>query len=255
MESTTEFVLIEQHGAILRIQFNRPEKKNAILPDMYNNITKALKWADENPEIRVIFITGTGNGFSAGNDISTFVGSADVFTSVTDSPAFTFIKTISKTQTPIVAAVNGFGVGVGLTMLLHCDLVYAVPEAVFNFAFIDLGLVPEAASTYLAPHLMGHRRAAEFLLLGDKFDAATALEVGILNEIVDSEELEAVAWAKAEKLASKPPEALRLTKQLLKRGNAATVDETMDHEFGFFAERLQSDEVQQIMQAFFSRKN
>ena len=165
-----------------------------------------------------------------------------------------FIKAIAAARAPIVAAVNGVAVGVGVTMLLHCDLVYAAAGAKFNFAFIDLGLLPEAGSTYLLPRMLGYARAAELLLTGDAFSAETAAECGIVNQVVAADELEALAWSRAEQLAAKPPEALRQTKMLLRRGSALAVEETMQLELEMIGGRLVSDEVRGIMQAFFERR-
>ena len=153
-----------------------------------------------------------------------------------------------------MAAVNGVAVGVGVTMLLHCDLVYASADAKFNFAFIDLGLVPEAGSTYLMPRIMGYSRAAELLLLGEAFSAEKARECGIVNQVAAGEALDGLAWSKALQLGSKPPEALRQTKMLLRRRSAAAVQEAMEAEFAVIAERLVSEEVQGIMAAFFARR-
>ncbi|MEM9951774.1 MAG: enoyl-CoA hydratase-related protein [Chloroflexota bacterium] len=242
-----QLILVEQHDHILRIQFNRPQKKNALSPDMYDTVREALSQADGDDSIHVVFITGSGDSFSAGNDLKTFM------LNPTSDSAQRFIKTIANTETPIVAAVNGLGVGVGVTMLLHCDLVYAVPSAIFNFAFIDLGLVPEAASSYLMPQLVGQRKAAELLMLGEKFDAMTAQEIGLVNAVLNVDDFEGHVWKIAERLANKPPEALKMTKHLLKRGNQAVIDETIDYELSLFGQRLMSDEVQQIMQAFMSR--
>lgn len=240
-------VLISQDNHILRIQFNRPQKKNALKPDMYHAVREAIEDANTNTDIHVIFITGSEDSFSAGNDLTTFIQDP------TSDAAARFIMAISKAQTPIVACVNGLAVGVGVTLLLHCDLVYAVNTATFNFAFIDLGVVPEAASSYLLPQMVGQRRAAELLMLGERFDSQTAYHVGIVNQVASEEELEELAWSKAKQLASKPPQALRQTKMLLKRGNAKAVEETITYELGIFAERLQSEEAQSIMQAFMMR--
>lgn len=245
--SDAPLVIIEQKDAILSLRLNRPAKKNALLPEMYDALTDVLHHADADDSIRVIYITGSADSFCAGNDIATFLGDPP-----SQAPS-RFIKTIAATETPIVAAVNGVAVGVGVTMLLHCDLVYAVPDAKFNFAFIDLGLVPEAASSYLLPQLVGQRRAAELMLLGGKFDAHTARDIGLVNALLDPDTLAQETWDIAERLAAKPPMALRETKKLLKRGNAAIIAETMDHEFSIFWERLQSEEVKQIMHAFLSR--
>ncbi len=233
---------------ILRIQLNRPEKKNALTPAMYDGLREAIERANDDQDIRVITITGSGDSFCAGNDLNSFLKEPG------SESAARFIKAIATAETPIVAAVNGVAVGVGLTILLHCDLVYAAAGAKFNFAFIDLGLLPEAGSTYLLPRIMGTSRAAELLMLGETFTAEKAQTCGIVNQVAAAEELEALAQAKAEQLASKPPEALRGTKMLLRRGSAQAVQEAMELELSMIGERLASDEVRGIMQAFFARR-
>jgi len=243
-----QLVLEEQIGNILRVQLNRPQKKNALLPEMYDGLREALEKADSDDGIQVVFITGSGDSFCAGNDLTTFLDNPE-----SDS-SLRFIRYISEAQTPIVACVNGMAVGVGVTMLLHCDLVYASSEAKFNFAFIDLGIVPEAASSYLMPLIVGQRRAAEYLLLGKKFGAEEAQSIGIVNDVYAPDEVVEQAWHYALKLAAKPPQALHLTKQLLKRGTAQAIKETMDAEFGMFDERLRSEEVTTIMQSILARK-
>ena len=241
-------VLISRDGHIIRLQLNRPQKKNALTPAMYDAMRQEIEKANTDTDIHVIYITGSDDSFSAGNDLNTFLQDP------TSSAAARFIVAVSQAQTPIVAAVNGLAVGVGVTMLLHCDLVYAVEGAVFNFAFIDLGVVPEAASSYLLPQMLGQRRAAELLMLGERFDAQTACELGIVNRVVAPDELDSLAWSKAQQLAAKPPQALRQTKMLLKRGNAKAVKDTISYELGIFAERMQSAEAQEIMQAFLERR-
>lgn len=248
MLDSNTLISVERHEAILKIQFNRPNKKNALSPEMYDIATEALTTADADETIHVVFITGSGDSFTAGNDLTTFISNP------TSRSAANFITTIARTNTPIVAAVNGMAVGVGVTMLLHCDLVYAVDSASFNFAFIDLGIVPEAGASYLVPLLVGQRQAAELLMLGEKFGAEKAKTFGIVNAVYGADDLMDSAWAQAEKLASKPPQALHLTKQLLKRGNAQALEDAMSAEFEIFAERLQSEEVMTIMQALLTRK-
>ncbi len=233
---------------ILRIQLNRPEKKNALTPAMYDALREAIERGNEDRDIRVITITGSGDSFCAGNDLNSFLKEPG------SESAARFIKAIAMAEAPIVAAVNGVAVGVGVTMLLHCDLVYAAPGVKFKFAFIDLGLLPEAGSTYLLPRMMGYSRAAELLMLGEVFTAEKARACGIVNQVAAAEELEALAQAKAEELAAKPPEALRQTKMLLRRGTAKTVEETMALELDMIGQRLVSDEVRGIMQAFFARR-
>jgi len=244
---TTQDVVVTRDEHIVKIQLNRPQKKNALHPDMYHAIREEIESANDDTSVHVIYITGSEDSFSAGNDLKTFISDP------TSDAAGRFIHAIAMAQTPIVAAVNGLAVGVGVTMLLHCDLVYAVDNATFNFAFIDLGVVPEAASSYLLPQMVGQRRAAELLMLGERFDAQTAYEVGIVNQILHADDLQSVAYAKAEQLAAKPPQALRQTKMLLKRGNAQVVAETMTYELEIFGERLMSEEAQGIMRAFMER--
>ena len=239
-------ITLENH--ILRIQLKRPQKKNALTPDMYAALRDAIERADDDKSIHVITLTGSGDSFCAGNDLNTFLQDPG------SEAAARFIMAIAEAQTPIVAAVNGVAVGVGVTMLLHCDLVYAAEGAKFNFAFIDLGLLPEAASSHLLPRMLGYSRAAELLLLGEAFSAEKARECGIVNQVVAADELEDLAWSKAAQLAAKPAEALRQTKMLLRRGSAKAVEETMALELGMIAERLVSDEARGIMQAFFARR-
>lgn len=234
---------------ILRLRINRPGKKNALTPEMYDALRAAIEGADASGEIRVITITGSGDSFCAGNDLNSFLDDPGSL-----APA-NFIKAIASAATPIVAAVNGVAVGVGVTMLLHCDLVYAAEGALFRLPFIDLGLVPEAASTYLLPRMAGSARAAELLLLGEAFSAEKARECGIINEVVAADELEKLAREKARQLAAKPPEALRQTKMLLKRGSAQVQRETIDTELKIIAERLLSDETRAIMAAFFAGRD
>ncbi len=238
--------ILDNH--ILRIQLTRPQKKNALTPAMYDALREAIERANDDSDIRVITITGSGDSFCAGNDLNSFLADPG-----SDSAA-RFIHAIAAAKAPIVAAVNGVAVGVGLTMLLHCDLVYATADAKFNFAFIDLGLLPEAGSTYLLPRMLGYGRAAELLMLGEAFDARKAQECGIVNAVVAADELEALALANAEQLAAKPPQALRQTKMLLRRGSAAAVQEAMELELSMIGERLVSDEARGIMQAFFKRR-
>ena len=240
-------ILTTLNNHILRVQINRPQKKNALTPAMYDALREAIERADESSDIRVIFLTGSGDSFTAGNDLSSFLQEPE------SSAAAQFIQAIAATKVPIVAAVNGVAVGVGVTMLLHCDLVYAAEGAKFDFAFINLGLLPEAASSYLLPRMLGYGRAAELLMLGEAFDAEKARDSGIVNEVVAADDLEALAWSKAEQLAAKPPEALRQTKMLLRRGAARVVEDTMAIELEMIGQCLYSDEARAIMQAFFAR--
>ena len=241
-------ISITNLAGIQRIQLNRPQKKNALTPPMYDAMRDALKSATADPDIRVVFITGSGDSFCAGNDLASFLAEPD-------SPAAgDFISAIVDSQLPVVAAVNGVAVGVGATMLLHCDLVYAADTASLRFPFVDLGIAPEAASTYLLPRMLGYSRAAELLLLGEPVTARRAYELGIVNQVTTADALDELAWSKTKMLAAKPPEALKQARMLLRRGMLATMRETMALEMQVIGERLASDEARQIMAAFFARR-
>src|SRR6266704_3336510 len=178
-------VSVEVTDRILSVRMDRPEKKNALTRAMYIAMTEALRQAEANSAVRVIFITGTGDSFTAGNDLVDFANAAPGET----SPAIAFLQTLAGAQKPVVAAVNGTAIGIGTTMLLHCDLVYAASSARFQLPFVNLGLCPEAASSFILPRMMGHHRAAELLFLGGPFDAGMARDFGIVNEVYADQEL------------------------------------------------------------------
>jgi len=247
----TDHILTTVDNGVMTIRINRPEKKNALTVAMYGAMGESLQAAESDDHVRVVLITGTANIFSAGNDIMDFMQNPpfDV-----NSPVANFLMAIVKAQKPIVAAVNGVAIGVGTTMLLHCDLVYAGENARFHLPFVDLALVPEAGSSYILPRMMGHQRAAELLMLSDSFDAQTAREFGFVNEVLPDDGVEARAMAVARALAAKPPAALRLTKALIKRGSAEAVEETIYHELGQFRQLLQSPEATEAFTAFMERR-
>ncbi len=247
----TDHILTTVDNGVMTIRINRPAKKNALTVDMYGAMGQSLQAAEEDDTVRVVMITGTADTFSAGNDILDFIQNPpfDV-----NSPVASFLMAIVGAQKPIVAAVNGVAIGVGTTMLLHCDLVYAGENARFHLPFVDLALVPEAGSSYILPRMMGHQRAAELLMLSDPFDAQTAREFGFVNEVLPDDEVEARAMAAAQALAAKPPAALRLTKALIKRGSAEAVEETIYHELGQFRQLLQSPEATEAFTAFMERR-
>ncbi|MCC6145662.1 MAG: enoyl-CoA hydratase/isomerase family protein, partial [Candidatus Hydrogenedentes bacterium] len=181
-----EHILVEQQEQVLRITINRPEKKNALSVAMYVALVEALQQAEADKSVRVALITGAGDAFTSGNDVMDFMNNPPASE---DSPVSQFLKAIATATKPLVAAVNGTAVGVGTTLLLHCDLVYASSRARFRMPFVNLGLCPEAGSSLLLPRLMGHVRAAQYLLLGEEFDADTACELHLVNEIAPHEEL------------------------------------------------------------------
>ncbi|MGB9079781.1 MAG: enoyl-CoA hydratase [Desulfuromonadaceae bacterium] len=248
---TTDLVQTELLEGILTVRINRPEKKNALNTVMYGSLADALLRADEEPAIRVVLLCGCDDCFTSGNDIADFVNFPPTGP---DSPVLRFLNAITMAAKPIVAAVSGSAVGVGTTLLLHCDLVYAADTAVFQMPFVSLGLCPEAGSTLLLPRLVGHQRAAELLLLGESFTAQRAEQLGIVTAVVPQAELLRTARAKALRLAAQPAAAVRLTKSLLKRGTADRLQETTTFEISCFLERLSSPEAREALQAFLERR-
>ncbi len=246
----SEFVNVTVNDGIQVIRINRADKKNALTQDMYSVLADSLNNAETNPEIRVSVITGVADSFTSGNDLMDFLQNPS---QDEDKPVLLFLYALANIRKPLIAAVNGLAVGVGSTMLLHCDLVYASNTASFSFPFVNLALVPEAASSMLLPKMLGHQRASELLLLGDKFSPEKAHAFGIVNDVVADEELEATALAAAAKLAAKAPEALRLSKALLK-GDTDAVLKQMKVENEAFASRLTSDEAREAMQAFMEKR-
>jgi len=244
-------VLTTTQENILKIQLNRPEKKNALTLAMYAAIAEGINQAEADEAVRVIFITGAGDAFTSGNDIMDFIQAPPLSD---DSPVARFLGALTQARKPIVAAVNGLAIGIGTTMLLHCDLVYAAASARFRLPFVNLALVPEAGSSFLLPRLLGHQRAAELLLLGDFFDAQTAYTFGLVNAVVEDASLPDMAWQKAQQLAAQPPAALRLTKSLLKRATQAAAREAMAEELKRFRAQLQSPEAMEALQAFMQRR-
>jgi len=235
---------------VLSIRMDRPEKKNALTRTMYIAMTDALRQAEANAAVRAILITGTADCFTAGNDLVDFANAAPG----ESSPAIAFLQTLAAAEKPVVAAVNGTAIGIGTTMLLHCDLVYAASSARFQLPFVNLGLCPEAASSFILPRMMGHHRAAELLFLGAPFGAGTARELGIVNEVYADRDLLAEAKSKAAQLAEKPPTALRITKALLKHTTAGAKAEAMEREAKQFLMLLQGPEAREAMTAFMQRR-
>lgn len=242
-------ILITRSGRILEVRLNRPDKKNAITSAMYAALAEALRSAAADPEVRVVTILGSGGTFTSGNDLKDFQQTPPLDL---DQPVFHFLDAISTFPKVLVAGVEGAAVGVGTTLLLHCDLVLAAHSALFSLPFVDLALVPEAASSLLLPDLIGRHRAAKHLILGEPFDAATALGYGLVTELV-TDELEARVRAVANRIAAKPPEAVRLTKQLL-RSDEDAIRARIEKEAKLFAARLTSAEAAEAFRAFFEKR-
>jgi enoyl-CoA hydratase/carnithine racemase len=234
------------------IRFNRPDKKNALKSDMYQAMTEALIEGDASAEVTSHLFIGTGGVFTAGNDIAEFLERSKGGSAL-GTPVVSFISRLPQVLKPMIAAVDGLAVGIGTTLLFHCDLVYATPTASLRTPFIDLGLVPEAGSSLLAPLRMGYARAFELLVLGEPFSAERAREAGIVNAIVPADQLEATAMKAAARLAAKAPEALALSRRLM-RGDPSAIVARVDEEAKIFGARLSSPYPKEAFAAFMEKR-
>lgn len=248
---STPEILTEREDGVLWVRIHRPDKKNALTLAMYAALTAALDEANRDAALRVVVLTGSGDSFTSGNDIADFLAAPPTGE---DSPVFQFLAALRQFEKPLIAAVNGMAVGIGVTMLLHCDLIYVRAGATLLLPFVNLGLCPEAASSLLLPRLIGHPRAAELLLLGEPFSAEQALEWRLINGIgADADATLELALTKARRLARQPPAAVRLAKALLKRSEAAAVRDTIGVESRHFIEQLHSPEAVAALRAFLER--
>jgi enoyl-CoA hydratase/carnithine racemase len=244
-------ILIDTTDGVTTITLNRVEKKNSFTQAMYATCADALDAASADAAVRVLVFQGDITVFSAGNDIGDFLSAPP---SQPDAPVFRFLRGLASFPKPIVAAVCGPAVGIGTTMLFHCDLVYAGDNAAFSMPFVNLGLCPEAASSLLVPQMMGYHRAAEALLMGEPFMAEAALEVGLANRVVPPMEANGIAQAQARKLAAKPLASLVETKRLLKKGQLAQVLERIDEEAQSFGRMLQAPAAKEAFTAFMEKR-
>jgi len=242
-------------NGVATIEIARPEKKNALTVAMYQSMTEALNAAREDVTVRAVLISGQPGIFTSGNDIEDFMSRPPGQGSdALDSPVFRFMRALLECDKPVVAAVTGAAIGIGTTMLLHCDLVYVADDARLAMPFVSLGLVPEFASSLLVPQLMGHRRAAEKLLLGDPFSAEQAVECGIANAVLPAGEVLNHARRIAERFNALPPGAVRESKQLLRVPQHDQVLSTIRSEGALFSQRLRSPEAVEAFQAFFQKR-
>ncbi len=244
-------ILISKEDRILTMQFNRPEKKNAITAAMYQAMADALRDAENDAEVRVIMITGHPQIFTAGNDLEDFIKNPP---QGMDSPVHQFLHRISHASKPVVAAVSGAAVGIGTTLLLHCDLVYASETAKFMMPFSQLGLCPEAASSLLFPQLAGYQRAAEKLLLGEAFPADEAYQMGLVNKVLPVEQLLEFARAQAAKLVLLPASSMLVTKRLMKGAQTAAIEARMHEEGKDFGAMLTAPAAKEAFAAFFQKR-
>lgn len=244
-------ILTHRENGVTTVTFNRLDKKNSITSDMYAAMADAIEAAAIDEQTRVLVFQGHESIFSAGNDIADFLNKPPADQ---DAPVFRFLRGLAGFSKPIVAAVCGPAVGIGTTMLFHCDLVYAGDNAAFSMPFVNLGLCPEAASSLLTTQMMGYHRAAEALLLGEPFMAEAALEVGLVNRVVPPSEANRVAQQVAAKLAAKPLSSLVETKRLMKHGQAATVLSQMNTEAASFGRMLREPAAREAFGAFMAKR-
>nr|WP_294167461.1 enoyl-CoA hydratase-related protein [uncultured Sphingomonas sp.] len=248
----TEHLLLERDGSRLKLIMNRPERRNAITVAMYAALADAIEQAAGDEGVRVITLEGTGEDFTAGNDLGDFLN--ELPQDGSDIPVWRLLRALARNTVPLVAAVHGNAVGIGTTMLFHCDLVLAEEGSRFVMPFTDLGLVPEAASSLFLPRLAGRRAAARHLLLGEPFGVEEAERYGLVSHRAPAGQLAARLNAVVAALLGKPPVAVRLTQRLLRGSSHDEVLERMELENGHFSERLQSDEVKAAITAFFSAR-
>ncbi len=246
----TELIQTSRNGACLEIVFNRGERKNALNNAMYDRLTETLTAAGADDAVRCILVRGAPGAFCAGNDLKEFISAPPL---TEDAPVFHMLRALSGSQKILVAAVNGMAIGVGVTMLLHCDLVLASREATFQLPFINLGIVPEAASSLLLPRLIGHQRAMEMLVLGEPIDAEQARAYGIVNRVVEPDALLPAAHALVEQILGKPPEALRQIKRLVK-SETISISDRMREENAVLAARIVSAEGREAIAALIDKR-
>jgi len=246
-------ILSTKENGVLTLEFNRPERKNAITAAMYQSMADAITAAEQDTAVRAILIVGKPEIFTAGNDLEDFMKSGrDV--AVEDRSVYKFMLALSGATKPVVAAVSGAAVGIGTTLLMHCDLVYAADNAKFSMPFVQLGLCPEFASSLLLTQIAGYPRAAEKLMLGEAFLAQEALEMGLVSKVLPAAELLAFAQGQAAKLVALPASSIRATKQLMKAARKGPVAEAMAAENTYFGAMLSAPEAREAFTAFFEKR-
>jgi enoyl-CoA hydratase/carnithine racemase len=248
-------ILTSIENGILTIEFNRPERKNAITGVMYQTMADALNAAETDASVRAILFMGKPEIFTAGNDLEDFMKSATLSDEPIESrPVFQFMRALNQSSKPVVAAVSGAAVGIGTTLLMHCDLVYAADNAKLSMPFAPLGLCPEFASSLLFPQIVGYQRAAEKLMLGEPFLAQEAHQMGLVCKVLPLEELLPYARAQAAKLVALPAASIRTTKRLMKSRQADLIKTTMTEENALFGAMLQAPEAKEAFTAFFQKR-
>jgi enoyl-CoA hydratase/carnithine racemase len=241
-------------NGILTIEFDRPERKNAITQDMYQQMADAINAAEQDTAVRAILFTGKPEVFTAGNDLEDFLKASGDARPLEERAVFRFMVALSGCSKPVVAAVAGAAVGIGTTLLMHCDLVYAAENAKFTVPFVPLGVCPEFGSSLILPQIMGYQRAAEKLMLGEPFSAQEALACGLISRILPNDELLAFAKAQAAKLVALPAASLRATKSLMKRPQTELVKSVITEENKLFGAMLVGPEAREAFTAFFAKR-
>jgi enoyl-CoA hydratase/carnithine racemase len=249
---STEHVVVETRDRVTVLRLNRPDKKNALADAIYRALAAEIRKADADDAIRVLVLTGTGDSFTAGNDMVDFLAQKGTFET---TGACDFMKALMDFRKPAIAAVNGLAIGIGTTLLLHCDYAYAAESASFRMPFVSIGIAPEYCSTFLLPVSLGHRRAVELLYTGEKFDAKRAMEAGLVNAVVPDAKLLEHALAQAAKLAAQPPAALRTCKRLLRDALRGPSMEAFDREIAELNRMVRGNpEATEAMTAFMQKR-
>lgn len=251
IESPIPQVVSQLHDRILTLSLNRPERKNALSLAMYFALAELITRADADSQIRVIVLTGTDEFFTSGNDLMDFMNEPEIHPK---HPTVRFMDALRLCSKPVVAVVRGHSVGIGTTLLLHCDLVYAAEDARLQLPFVNLGLCPEYASSFLVPRVVGQQKAAELFLLGEPFSGVEAEKIGLVTKAVPANELNDVARAKIQRLAQQPPAAVRRSKALLRGATQSSIEQALQAEYAGFAEGLGSEECKESVTAFFEKR-
>ncbi len=247
----TDHILIERRDGVQIVRMNRPDKKNALTRAMYAAMSEALAAGDADPAVRAHVFLGVPGAFSAGNDLTDFLAVA--MGGEGGAEVWQFLLALAKAQKPMVSGVDGIAVGIGTTLNLHCDLTFATPRTVFRTPFVDLGLVPEAGSSLLVPQVLGRQGAFALLALGEGLSADEARAAGLIYKVVEEEALEQDVLAAAARIAAKPPQALRIARDLM-RGPREPLIARIEEETALFRQRLKSDEAKAALMAFMERK-
>lgn len=254
MTDSASPLLVSLEDGVLTLRLNRAEKKNALTQVMYAELASRITAAGSDPAVRVLLLAGQAGAFCAGNDMIDFLKVAQSGGGGGDSPVIRFMNALAACPKPVIASVNGLAIGVGVTLLLHCDLIYAGESSRFTLPFVNIGIVPEFASTYLMPRIMGHAKAMEMVLFGEPFTAEHARECGLINEVLADDAVEARALERAKRLAQQPPNALRTTKRLMKRWTDPTIVEAIPLEAFHFVPMLSLPEAQEAIGAFVGKR-